>query len=37
MVALDPNYNLTRLADILLTASDVDKENVLKVIKEQSK
>lgn len=37
MVALDPNYNLTRLADILLTASDVDKENILKVIKEQSK
>jgi len=37
MVALDPNYNLTRLAKILLTASDVDKENVLKVIKEQSK
>lgn len=37
MVALDPNYNLTRLADILLTASDVDKENALKVIKEASK
>jgi hypothetical protein len=37
MVALDPNYNLTRLAQILSTASDVDKENILKVIKEQSK